>query len=74
MYGSTEVAYATVADPADLAKAPSTVGRVLRGSVVRVVDEDGRDVPTGKTGRIFVGNRSSSRATPAAAPRTCSTG
>ena len=57
MYGSTEVAYATIADPADLAKAPSTVGRVLRGSVVRVVDEDGRDVPTGQTGRIFVGNK-----------------
>ncbi len=56
MYGSTEVAYATIASPEDLRREPSTVGRVLRGSVVRIVDQDGAQVPTGETGRIFVGN------------------
>ncbi len=56
MYGSTEVAYATIASPEDLSRAPATVGRVLRGCVVRVVDEDGRALPAGETGRIFVGN------------------
>jgi fatty-acyl-CoA synthase len=56
LYGSTEVAYATIATPRDLAVEPSTVGGVVRGSVVRILDEDGHKVPTGTTGRIFVGN------------------
>jgi fatty-acyl-CoA synthase len=56
MYGSTEVAYATVATPVDLREAPGTVGRPLRGAVVRLVDEHGQEVAPGETGRIFVGN------------------
>ena len=56
LYGSTEVAYASVATPDELASAPSTVGRAVRGSTVRVVDDDGHEVPAGTTGRIVVGN------------------
>ncbi len=56
LYGSTEVAVATVATPEDLALDPGTVGRVLRGSMVRIVDDQGRELPAGDTGRIFVGN------------------
>jgi fatty-acyl-CoA synthase len=56
LYGSTEVAYATIATPEDLAAEPGCVGRVVRGAMVKVLDEVGRDVPTGTTGRIFVGN------------------
>ncbi len=56
LYGSTEVAYATVASPADLRAAPACVGRVVRGARVRVVDDADADVPAGVTGRIFVGN------------------
>ena len=56
LYGSTEVSYATIATPADLEEEPSTVGGVVRGSVVKVLDDDGRELPPGETGRIFVGN------------------
>ena len=56
LYGSTEVAWATIATPADLRAAPGTAGKPPRGTVVRIVDEDGNDVETGKTGRVFVGN------------------
>jgi acyl-CoA synthetase (AMP-forming)/AMP-acid ligase II len=56
LYGSTEVAYATVATPADLRAAPGTAGRPPRGTVVRLFDEAGKDVPAGEVGRIFVGN------------------
>jgi fatty-acyl-CoA synthase len=58
LYGSTEVAYATIATPDDLADEPSTVGKVVRGSVVKVYGEDGSSVASGETGRIFVGNLS----------------
>ena len=56
MYGSTEVAFASVAGPADLRRNPSTAGRPPRGTRIRLVDEEGRDVPQGVTGRIFVNN------------------
>ncbi len=59
LYGSTEVAYATVATPEDLRAAPGTAGRAPRGTVVRLYDEAGEQVPTGEVGRIFVGNEMS---------------
>jgi fatty-acyl-CoA synthase len=57
LYGSTEVAWATIASPADLRAAPGTAGRPPRGTVVRLYDEAGAPVAgPGETGRIFVGN------------------
>jgi fatty-acyl-CoA synthase len=56
LYGSTEVAYATVATPADLRAAPGTAGRPPRGTVVKLLDDQGKEVPQGEVGRIFVGN------------------
>jgi fatty-acyl-CoA synthase len=58
LYGSTEIAYATIATPADLEADPSTVGSVVRGSIVKLFDENGNEVADGETGRIFVGNLS----------------
>jgi acyl-CoA synthetase (AMP-forming)/AMP-acid ligase II len=56
LYGSTEVAWATIATPDDLRAAPGTAGRPPRGTVVRLFDDDGNEVAPGETGRIFVGN------------------
>ena len=56
LYGSTEVAWATIATPADLRAAPGTAGKPPRGTVVRLFGEDDREVAPGQTGRIFVGN------------------
>jgi len=56
LYGSTEVAWATIATPADLRAAPGTAGRPPRGTVVKLFDADGVPVAEGATGRIFVGN------------------
>jgi fatty-acyl-CoA synthase len=56
LYGSTEVAWATIATPADLRAAPGTAGRPPIGTVVKLLDEHGREVSRGESGRIFVGN------------------
>ncbi|MDQ6821722.1 MAG: acyl-CoA synthetase [Actinomycetota bacterium] len=56
LYGSTELAYATIATPDDLKAAPGSVGKVVRGSVVKILDDSGHEAPTGVNGRIFVGN------------------
>ena len=59
LYGSTEVAYATVATPQDLRAAPGTAGRPPRGTVVRLYGENGKEVAQGDVGRIFAGNEMS---------------
>ncbi|HWC81315.1 MAG TPA: AMP-binding protein [Pseudonocardiaceae bacterium] len=57
LYGSTEVAVATVATPAELRSAPGTVGKPPRGCVVRLFDDKDRPITrTGVSGRIFVGS------------------
>jgi fatty-acyl-CoA synthase len=56
LYGSTEVAWATIATPEDLRAAPGTAGRPPLGTVVKILDEHGREVPKGEGGRIFVAN------------------
>ncbi|WP_241004444.1 AMP-binding protein [Conexibacter sp. SYSU D00693] len=58
LYGSTEVAVATLATPADLRAAPTTVGRPALGARVEVLGDDDEPVPTGRTGRVFVGTTS----------------
>ena len=55
-YGSTEVAYAAVAGPADLRAAPGTAGRPPYATIVKILDDQGSEVPPGTSGRIFVGN------------------
>ncbi|MDQ1395491.1 MAG: hypothetical protein QOG64_750, partial [Acidimicrobiaceae bacterium] len=56
LYGSTEVAWATIATPEDLRAAPGTAGRPPRGTVVKLLDAKGDEVPEGQPGRIFVAN------------------
>jgi acyl-CoA synthetase (AMP-forming)/AMP-acid ligase II len=56
LYGSTEVAWATIATPEDMRAAPGTAGRPPRGTIVKIYDEDGNEVAPCETGRIFVGN------------------
>jgi fatty-acyl-CoA synthase len=54
LYGSTEAGSVSVATPADLRAAPTTAGRPPRGTMVRLLDDDGHDVAPDASGRIFV--------------------
>ncbi|SFO89206.1 fatty-acyl-CoA synthase [Amycolatopsis arida] len=57
LYGSTEVAVATVATPEDWRRAPGTVGRPPVGCRVALYDEAGRRITQPDvTGRVFVGS------------------
>ncbi len=59
LYGSTEVAVATIATPADLRAHPTTAGRVALGVDVSILDADGVPVAPGDVGRVFVGSSAS---------------
>jgi acyl-CoA synthetase (AMP-forming)/AMP-acid ligase II len=56
IYGSTEVAYASIATPRDLREAPTSAGKPPWATVVKILDLAGQELPTGESGRIFVGN------------------
>ncbi|WP_245582157.1 AMP-binding protein [Nocardioides halotolerans] len=55
-YGSTEVAYASIATPEDMRQEPTTAGKPPWATVVKIFDEEGAEVAQGESGRIFVGN------------------
>jgi fatty-acyl-CoA synthase len=56
MYGSTEIAFATIAGPEHLELNAATVGPVVKGVRVKLLDDNGNEVAQGEVGRIFVGN------------------
>ena len=56
LYGSTEMSWATIANPSDLLAAPGTAGRPPPHTRIAVLGPDNRPVPAGETGRIFVGH------------------
>lgn len=56
IYGSTEVAWVSIATPEDLRAAPTCAGRPPVGTTVRLYDDADQEVEDGAAGRIFVGN------------------
>jgi fatty-acyl-CoA synthase len=56
LYGSTEVAWVSIASPDDLRAAPGTAGKPPRRTRLAILDEAGNPVPAGEPGRIFAAN------------------
>ena len=55
LWGMTEVLAATLTEPSRASdKSPTTDGRPLEGMEVRIVDFDGKPVPTEQSGRLLV--------------------
>lgn len=57
VYGSTEVATATIAGPRSLRRWPNTAGHPAPGVRVEVLDPARNRAPLGDVGGVFVGNR-----------------
>src|SRR5690606_3153990 len=54
-YGTTESSVVTWCDSADWLRHPGTVGKPIDGATIEIVDEQGRCVPAGQAGEVFVG-------------------
>jgi long-chain acyl-CoA synthetase len=55
-YGSTEVGPVTFLTAEEWLEHPGSVGRVMEGASVRVIDDDGGEVEPGKVGEIAAGS------------------
>jgi long-chain acyl-CoA synthetase len=53
-YGATETGIVVWHNSAEALKKPGTVGRVVEGAIMRIVDEQGRDVKQGEIGEIYL--------------------
>jgi acyl-CoA synthetase (AMP-forming)/AMP-acid ligase II len=56
VYGSTEAGWVTIATASELRAHPDTAGRPVTGTVIAILDAEGRPVPRGETGHIFAAN------------------
>jgi len=54
LYGSTEIAFATIARPKDLSINPATVGPVVKGVKVKILDENGLLYVSGRDDEMIV--------------------
>lgn len=55
-YGSTELALASAATAEQVAKDPTTAGKIASGTKLRIMGKDGREKPRGEIGEIFLFN------------------
>ncbi|HEX9102917.1 MAG TPA: AMP-binding protein, partial [Polyangia bacterium] len=53
-YGATETGLVTIALPGEHTARPGTIGRLVNGNEVRLLDGEGHDVPVGAVGELYV--------------------
>jgi fatty-acyl-CoA synthase/long-chain acyl-CoA synthetase len=53
-YGSTELGVNTVLRPEDVLRKPGSCGRAAPGKEIALLDDDGRPVPVGQPGELYV--------------------
>ncbi len=56
-YGATETGLVTLASPKDLREAPGTIGKVVPGNDILLLDDAGKVVPEGTVGELWVKNK-----------------
>ena len=52
-YGSTEMGNVTICNAAEWLEHPGTVGKLMPGATVRVIDAEGNDLPAGEVGEVI---------------------
>jgi acyl-CoA synthetase (AMP-forming)/AMP-acid ligase II len=55
-YGATETSINTILQPEDQLRKPGSCGRIVPGNEIRILDDEGREVPIGEVGTLYVRN------------------
>ena len=55
-YGATETGLVSLAKPGEHTARPGTIGKLVGGNRVRLLDGEGHDVPQGQVGELYVEN------------------
>lgn len=53
-YGASEIGFMTLISSEEAHRKPGSVGKVLPGGSVKIIDDDGKELPTGQAGSIYV--------------------
>jgi long-chain acyl-CoA synthetase len=54
LYGGTESGPATACNSEEWLAHPGTVGRAVEGATIKILDDQGNELPTGEVGEVFV--------------------
>ena len=55
-YGSTDAGLNTILPPSEQAARPASCGQPVAGCDIRILDDDGNELPTGQVGSIYITN------------------
>jgi acyl-CoA synthetase (AMP-forming)/AMP-acid ligase II len=53
-YGATETGFNTIIGPDDILRKPGSCGTATAGNELRIVDDEGKEAPTGEIGTLYV--------------------
>ena len=53
-YGASEIGFMTLISSEESLRKPGSVGKVLTGGSIKIIDDDGAELPVGEAGSIFV--------------------
>lgn len=53
-YGASEIGFMTLISSQEALQKPGSVGRILEGGDVKVLDDDGKELPPGEVGTLYI--------------------
>jgi len=53
-YGASEIGFITLISSEEALRKPGSVGKVLEGGSIKIIDDDGNELPTGVPGSIYI--------------------
>jgi len=53
-YGASEIGFMTLISSEEALRKPGSVGKILEGGSIKIIDDNGNELPTGQPGSIYV--------------------
>jgi len=53
-YGASEIGFITLISSEEALRKPGSVGKILEGGSIKIIDDDGKELPAGEPGSIYV--------------------